>query len=230
MMSFSLSVELGFSPELSGRISLEGSFPVPKSIFIRTEVFLRIRNTMSFLNCFTMCLRRVSISVPGTVSFCLDCSFCLGQLETLEHLFLNCPFEREVWECFSPLFHKLLGDSNFVTSLQTLLALDFVEGFPVVTQKLAVYFLKLILHAIWHFRKMRHFEKVACTAQNAVSLVEFGFKQTCSKKFEFWQRELKLDKFKMHWAIGEVFCRVNRLDHLSFLIASLTRSHVANFE
>ena len=24
--------------------------------------------------------------------FCLDCSFCPGQLETLEHLFLNCPF------------------------------------------------------------------------------------------------------------------------------------------
>ena len=25
---------------------------------------------------------------------CLDCSFCPGQLETLEHLFLNCPFAR----------------------------------------------------------------------------------------------------------------------------------------
>ena len=29
--------------------------------------FLRIKNTMSFLRCFTMCLRRVSISVPGIV-------------------------------------------------------------------------------------------------------------------------------------------------------------------
>ena len=70
------------------------------------------------------------------------------------------------------------------------------------TQKLAVYFLKLILHAIWHFRKMTHFEKVACRAQNAISLVEFSFKQTCSKKFEFWRRELKLSKFKKHWSIG----------------------------
>ena len=26
--------------------------------------------------------------------FCLDCSFCPGQLETLDHLFLNCPFAR----------------------------------------------------------------------------------------------------------------------------------------
>ena len=70
------------------------------------------------------------------------------------------------------------------------------------TQKLSVYFLKLILHAIWHFRKMTRFEKVACRAQNAISLVEFSFKQICSKKFEFWRRELKLSKFKKHWSIG----------------------------
>ena len=71
-----------------------------------------------------------------------------------------------------------------------------------VTQKLAVYFLKLILYAIWHFRKMKRFERVACTAQNAISLVEFSFKQTCSKKFEFCRQELKLCKFKKHWSIG----------------------------
>ena len=154
--------------------------------------------------------------------FSLDCSFCPGQLETLEHLFLNCPFAGEVWERFSPLFRKLLGDLNFAPSLQTLLALDFVEGFPVATQKLAVYFLKLILYAIWHFRKMKRFEKVACTAQNAISLVEFSFRQTCSKKFEFWRRELKLDKFRKRWAIGEAFCRVNHLDRLVFLFPHLT--------
>ena len=69
------------------------------------------------------------------------------------------------------------------------------------TQRLAVYILKLILFAIWHFRKMKRFEKVACTAQNTISLVEFSFRQACSKKFEFWRRELKLSKFKKHWAI-----------------------------
>ena len=90
------------------------------------------------------------------------------------------------------------------------------------TQKLAVYFLKLILYAIWHFRKMKRFEKVACTAQNAISLVEFSFRQTCSKRFEFWRRELKLDKFKKHWATGEAFCRVNHLDSLIFLFPRLT--------
>ena len=149
--------------------------------------------------------------------FSLDCSFCPGQLETLEHLFLNCPFAREVWERFSPLFRKLLGDLNFVPTLQTLLALDFVEVFPMATQRLAVYLLKLILFAIWHFRKMKHFKKVVCTAQNAISLVEFSFRQACSKKFEFWQQELKLSKFKKHWAIGKVFCRVDHLDSLVFL-------------
>ena len=117
--------------------------------------------------------------------FCLDCSFCPGQLETLGHLFLNCPFAKEVWDWSSPLFCKFLCGLNFVPSLQTLLALDFVEGFPMATQKLAVYFLKLILYAIWHFRKMKRFVKVACTAQYAISPVEFGFKQTCSKKLEF---------------------------------------------
>ena len=117
---------------------------------------------------------------------------------------------------------KLLGNPNFVPSLQTLLAMDFVEGFPVATQKLAVYFLKLILYAMWHFRKRKRFEKVACTAQNAISLVEFSFKQTCSKRFEFWRRELKLDKFSKRWAIGEAFCRVDRLDCLIFLFPRLT--------
>ena len=146
----------------------------------------------------------------------LDCSFCPSRLETLEHLFLNCAFAKEVWGWATPFFCKLLSDPSFVPSLGTLIGLDFVEGFPMVTQKLAVYFLKLILYAIRHFRKMKRFEKVAYTAQNAISLVEFRFKQTCSKKFEFWQQELKLNKFKKHWSIGEAFCRVDCLECLVF--------------
>ena len=146
----------------------------------------------------------------------VDCSFCPGWLETLEHLFLSCAFAKEVWGWATLLFCKLLGDPGFVPSLGTLIGLDFVEDFPMATQKLAVYFLKLILYAIWHFKKMNCFEKVACTAQNAISLVEFSFKQTCSKKFEFWRRKLKVNKFKKHWSIGEAFCRVDCLDHLVF--------------
>ena len=45
---------------------------------------------------------------------------------------------------------------------------------------------------------------------------EFNFKQTCSKKFEFWRRELKLNKFKKHCSIGDAFCRVDGLDRLVF--------------
>ena len=70
------------------------------------------------------------------------------------------------------------------------------------TQRLAVYFLKLILYAIWHFRKMKRFEKLDCTPQNAILPVEFNFRQTCSKKFEFWKSQLKLGKFERHWSIG----------------------------
>ena len=128
----------------------------------------------------------------------LDCSFCPGQLETLEHLLLSCAFANEVWIWAIPLFCKLLGDPNFVPSLQTLIGLDFVDGFPMVTQKL------------------KHFEKVACTAENAILLVEFSFKQTRSKKFEFWRRVLKLSMFEKDWSIGEAFYRVDCLDHLVF--------------
>ena len=110
---------------------------------------------------------------------------------------------------------------SFAPAFQTLLGLDFVEGFPLATQRLAMYFLKLILNTIWHFRKIKRFERVDCTPQNAISLVEFNFRQTCSKKFEFWRSQLKLDKFKKHWSIGEAFCRVNRLDCLVFLSRDL---------
>ena len=146
----------------------------------------------------------------------LDCSFCLVQLETLEHLFLSCAFAKEVWDSPTLLFCKLPGVPNFVPSLQTLIGLDFVKHFLMATQKLAVYFLKLVLYAIWHYKKMKHFEKLACTAQSAISLVEFSFKQTWSRKFEVWQQELKLSKFRKHWCIGEAFCRADCLDHLVF--------------
>ena len=46
-----------------------------------------------------------------------------------------------------------------------------------------------------------------------------GFKQTCSKKFEFWRRQLNLSKFKKRWFIGEAFCRVDCLDCLVFLFS-----------
>ena len=35
--------------------------------------------------------------------FCLDCSFCSGQLETLEHLYLDCVFAKEFG--FGPPLH-----------------------------------------------------------------------------------------------------------------------------
>ena len=149
--------------------------------------------------------------------FGLNCSFCPSQLETLDHLFLNCAFAKEVRSWATPLFCKLLGRPNFVPTLQTLIGLDFVDNFPMVTQRLALYFLKLILYAIWHFRKMKHFERVDCTPRSATSLVEHNFRQTCLKKFEFWWGQLKLDKFRKHWTIGRAFCRVSHLDHLIFL-------------
>ena len=151
----------------------------------------------------------------------MDCSFCPGHLETLGHLFLECTFAKEVWGWATPLFYKLLGDPDFAPSLRTLIGLDFVEGFPMATQKLAVYCLKLILYAIWHFRKMTHFERVACTARNAVSLVELSFRQTCSKRFECWKHQLKLTEFKKHWSIGEAFCSVDHLECLIFLFPGI---------
>ena len=161
-----------------------------------------------FLECCTTCLRQVSISAPGLVSISV---WTVLSVRVSWRLYSTC-----FWGWATPLFCKLLGDPGFVLSLGTLIGLDYVEGFPMTTQKLAVYFPKLILYAIWHFRKMKHFEKVACTAQNAISLLQFSFKQTFSKKFEFWH-ELKLNKFKKHWSIGEAFCRVDCLDHLVFI-------------
>ena len=155
----------------------------------------------------------------NSLHFSLDCSFCPGQLETAEHLFLNCYFAKEVWNWATPLFRKLLNDPDFVPSLRSLIGLDFVESFPMSSQKLAYYFLKLILYAIWHFRNRKRFGKSVCTAQNAISLIEFGFKQTCSKKFEFFRQKLKLSKFKKQWCIGEAFCKVDRLDRLVFLFS-----------
>ena len=135
----------------------------------------------------------------------LDCSFCPSPLESLEHLFLSGAFAKEVWGWVTPLFCKLLGDSGFVLSLGTPIGLDFVEGFPwrprnwqfTPSQADPVCYLA--------FQEDDAFEKVACTAQNAISLVEFSFKQTCSTKFEFYRRQLKLYKFKKHWSIGEAF-------------------------
>ena len=138
----------------------------------------------------------------------LDCSFCSCQLETIEHLFLECVFAEEVWSWATPLFCKLLARPGFLPAPRTLLVLDFVEGFPMATQRLALYFLKLILYAIWHFRKMKRFEKVDCRPQNATALVEHNFRQACSKKFEFWWGQLKLDKFRKHWAIGGLSVRL----------------------
>ena len=129
------------------------------------NVFFRVLHCVLKTGEYFSSLTRLHIS--------LDCSLCLAQLETLEHLILSCAFAKEVWGWTTPLFCNFLRDSGFLPSLGTLIGLDIVEGFPVASQKLAVYFLKLILYAIWHFRKMKHFEKVACTAQNAILLVEF---------------------------------------------------------
>ena len=63
-----MSVELRSGPRLSGRKSLVVVFLGQRSTFIRIRVFLRIRNTMSFLECCTACSRQMSISAPGPVS------------------------------------------------------------------------------------------------------------------------------------------------------------------
>ena len=108
----------------------------------------------------------------------LDCSYCLGQLETLEHLFLAVPLQRRSG-VGRPLFCKLLGEPGFVPSLQTLIGLDgLCEGLSHVDPDAGSLLFQAdrILFAIWHFRKKKCFEKVVCTAHDAISLVEFSFK------------------------------------------------------
>ena len=70
-----------------------------------------------------------------------------------------------------------------------------------VTQKLAVYFLKLILYAIWHYRKMRHFEKVASTAETAISLVVFSFKYYFDVSFKPLTQSVFLDSRTHPWGL-----------------------------
>ena len=57
-----------FVPRLSGRISSVGPLLGRKFTLTCTEVFLPTKNTMSFLEWYTMCSKRVSISVPGIIS------------------------------------------------------------------------------------------------------------------------------------------------------------------
>ena len=116
-----------------------------------------------------------------------------------------------------PSFLQTAEMSEFCSYLSDTAQSRLCGGFPMVTQRLGFYFLKLILYAIWHFRKMKCFEKVDCMPRSATLLAEHSFRQTCLKKFEFWWGQLKFDRFRKHWTIGEAFCRVDRLDRLVFL-------------
>ena len=74
------------------------------------DVFFRVLHYMLKTGEYFSSWTRLHIS--------LYCSFCLGRLETLEHLFLSCAFAKEVWDWATPLFCKLLGDPGFVPSLE----------------------------------------------------------------------------------------------------------------
>ena len=155
-----MSVELRSGPRLSGIKSLVGLFLGQKFTFIRTRFFPTNQEHTVFCRVLHYVLTTGEYFSSWTLlHISLDCSFCPGRLETLEHLFLSCAFAKDVWGWATP-FCKLLGDPGFVPSLGTLIGLDLVQGFPLATQKLAAYFLKLILYAIWHFRKMTCVEKV----------------------------------------------------------------------
>ena len=61
----------------------------------------------------------------------------------------------------------------------------------------------------------------AVIGEDLVEVLNYGFQNgqlsVSQHRGEFWRAQLKLDKFRKHWSIGEAFCRVDRLDHLVFL-------------
>ena len=85
------------------------------------------------------------------------CEAC-GQIEDLEHVFIQCEITERVWKEFIPILNKILPGELF-TDAKVLFLRDFQTNHPKQAIQLAIYLMKMILHKVWLARCACLFEK-----------------------------------------------------------------------
>ncbi|CAL9010028.1 unnamed protein product [Prunus brigantina] len=91
------------------------------------------------------------------VSLASGCSFCYRYGETVNHLFLTCPFVMALWKWLLHLFNKSSCPFN---SMDNLFVGPFVESFSPSSRKLWLLVACNLVWGIWHLRNQIRFDRL----------------------------------------------------------------------
>lgn len=130
-----------------------------------------------------------------------QCYFCWNDRETLDHLFVNCPFSKSIWAKLLRTIHPHRKRArNYAVECQWILSCFKAN-------QLAGNIAKLVfdasLYHIWYERNQRHFQSVSRLKDKTIDDMLFevgvkvkGLKNSC-------REDLLTQHFKDRWGLGD---------------------------
>ena len=140
------------------------------------------------------------------------CEAC-GQIEDLEHVFIQCEITERVWKEFIPILNKILPGELF-TDTKVLLLRDFQHNHPNRAIQLAIYLMKMILHKVWLARCARLFDKNQRSVQDIINQIYAELKHRI--KISFSSNRPAVSKQMCTWRYKDILCTLDESNHLVF--------------
>ena len=139
--------------------------------------------------------------------FCVRC----GQIEDLEHLFIECETTKWVWKEFTPI-RKQIVPGEVLTDRKVLLLRDFQHKHPKRATLLATYLMKTILHEIWIACCISLFDKKQLSAQDIIQQIQTKLKQRITISFN--SNRSDISKQMLIWRHKDILCTLSENNKL----------------
>ena len=141
--------------------------------------------------------------------FCVRC----GQIEDLEHLFIECETVGRVWKEFTPILRQIVPGEVF-TDKKILLLRDFQHKHPKRATLLATYLMKMILHKIWRARCISLFDKKQLSARDIIQQIQTELRQCIT--ISFYSNRSDISKQMLVWRHKDILCTLSENNKLIF--------------
>ena len=142
-----------------------------------------------------------------------SCVFCGYNMESVDHLFVLCPFVKEFWLFVQEIVYNMF-EYKIPLIKDIIVFHKIYDGFPVETDEVIFLLLSLAKYAIWCVRNKKKFEN----ATGGIEDIKFLFLRKLRSRCIVDGCRLSLEDFVKRWSKGRVIALITKSGVVDFLL------------
>ena len=147
------------------------------------------------------------------ISVLVSCVFCGYKVESVDHLFVSCPFLKKFWFFIQEIVYHMFG-YKFQLVQDIIIFHKIPDNFPEEEDQVIFQLLSLGKYSIWFSRNRKKFDKVSVSVQDIIQLFLRKLRSRCIVD----GFRLSLEDFVKRWSKGRVVANITSFGMVDFLL------------